>query len=91
MKSTDTTKRNSYGYSCEHCDGTVRPKRVAREAFKHKKGFIILEGIVVGVCDKCGTRYYSAEILHAVHDVATGAKPFDRIEKIPVSHMPEGQ
>ena len=91
MKSTNTTKNAPYGYPCEHCDGTVRPKKVAREAFKHKKGFIILEGIVVGVCNQCGMRYYSAEILHAVHDVATGAKPFDRIEEIPVSHLPEGQ
>ena len=87
MKSTNTTKKASYGYPCEHCEGTVRPKKIAREAFKHKKGFIILEGITVGVCDVCGTRYYSADILHAVHDIATGVKAFDRIEKIPVSRL----
>jgi len=68
-------------------NGTVRPKKVAREAFKHKKGFIILERIVVGVCDKCGMRYYSAEILHTVLDVATGAKPSERVEEVPVSHL----
>jgi YgiT-type zinc finger domain-containing protein len=88
MTSTNTTKKEAYGYTCEHCHGTVRPKQIDREAFKHKKGFIILEGITVGVCDACGIRYYSAEILHAVHDIATGAKPFDRIEKIPVSRLP---
>jgi len=87
MTSKNTIKKGLYGYPCEHCDGTVRPKKIDREAFKHKKGFIILEGITVGVCDGCGTRYYSADILHAVHDIATGAKPFDRIEKIPVSHL----
>ena len=91
MKSRKKTEKASYGYQCQHCDGTVRPKKVAREAFKHKKGFIILEGIVVGVCDNCGTRYYSAEILHAVHDIATGAKPFERVEEIPVSHLPRAQ
>ena len=89
MTSTNTTKKAVYGYECEHCEGTVRPKKVDREAFKYKKGFIILEGITVGVCDVCGMRYYSAEILHAVHDIATGAKPFERIEQIPVSHLPE--
>ena len=87
MTSRNSTETGSYGYRCEHCTGTVRPKKIDREAFKHKKGFIILEGITVGVCDNCGVRYYSAEILHAVHDVATGAKPFDRIEGIPVSHL----
>ena len=89
MTSTNTTKKAGYGYLCEHCEGTVRPKKIDREAFKHKKGFIILEGIAVGVCDACGMRYYSAEILHAVHDIATGVKPFERIEQIPVSHLPE--
>ena len=87
MTSAGITDKSLYGYSCEHCEGIVRPKKVAREAFKHKSGFIILEGITVGVCDHCGARYYSAEILHAVHDVATGAKPFDRLEQIPVSHV----
>jgi YgiT-type zinc finger domain-containing protein len=88
MTSPNTTKKDLYGYSCEHCKGTVRSKKIDREAFKHKKGFIILEGVTVGVCDTCGMRYYSAEILHTVHDIATGAKPFDRIEKIPVAHLP---
>jgi YgiT-type zinc finger domain-containing protein len=88
MTSTNATDLIPYGYKCEHCEGIVRPKKIDREAFKHKRGFIILEGITVGVCDICGIRYYSAEILHAVHDVATGAKPFDRIEEIPVSHLP---
>ena len=86
MTSTNSTK-TLYGHLCEYCEGTVRAKKIDREAFKHKKGFIILEGITVGVCDVCGLRYYSAEILHAVHDIATGAKPFDRIEKIPVSRL----
>lgn len=65
----------------------MRPKKVEREAFKHKKGFIILEDVVIGVCDSCGTRYYSADILHAVHDIVTGTRPFERIEKIPVAHL----
>jgi YgiT-type zinc finger domain-containing protein len=88
MKSVKSTKKNQYGQMCEHCEGTVRAKKIDKEAFKHKKGFVILEGITVGVCDACGMRYYSAEILHEVHDIATGAKAFDRIEKIPVSHIP---
>jgi len=48
----------------------VCPKKVAREAFKLKKGFIILEEVIIGACDSCGTRYYSADILHAVREIA---------------------
>jgi YgiT-type zinc finger domain-containing protein len=79
--------RGMYGYHSEHCEGTVRPKRIQRQAFKHKNGFIILEDIVIGVCDECGARYYSADILHRVNDIANGTKPFERVEEIPVAHM----
>ena len=77
----------SYGYSCEYCKGTVQPRLVEREAFKHKNGFIILENVTVGVCDGCGNRYYSADILHAVHEVATGARRPERTESVPVAHI----
>lgn len=87
MKSPKTDSNSTYGYSCEYCEGTVRPKKVEREAFKHKKGFIILEDVVIGVCDACGSRYYSAEILHTVHDIANGTRPFERLEEIPVAHL----
>ena len=76
-----------YGYKCEHCDGTVRPKTVAREAFKHKNGFVILENVFIGVCDACGNRYYSADILHTVHEIATGRRNPERIEAIPVVQL----
>lgn len=76
-----------YLYKCEYCEGTVRPKKVKREAFKHKTGFVILEDVIIGVCDLCGTRYYSADILHAVNDIATGTRPFDKTEEIPVAHL----
>ena len=76
-----------YDYKCEYCEGTVRSKRVKREAFKHKNGFVILEDVDVGVCELCGSRYYGSEILHTVHDVATGAKPFEKTEAIPVAHV----
>lgn len=76
-----------YDYKCEYCDGTVRSKKVKREAFKHKTGFVILEDVIIGVCDLCGTRYYSADILHAVNDIAMGTRPFEKIEEIPVGHL----
>ncbi len=63
-----------YGYRCEYCEGTVQPRTVKHEAFKHRDGFVILENVTIGVCDNCGNRYYSANILYAVHQVATGVK-----------------
>jgi YgiT-type zinc finger domain-containing protein len=75
----------SFGYRCEYCEGTVRGKRVEREAFKHKTGFVILEDLVIGVCDKCGNRYYSADTLKRVEAIATGKVPPERTEQVPVA------
>ena len=76
-----------YGYRCEYCEGTVQNRFVKREVFKHRDGFVILENVPIGVCDRCGNRYYSADILHTVHEVATGAKFPDRTEQIPVAYL----
>lgn len=76
-----------YGYRCQYCSGTVQAKRVAMEGFKHRGGFILLEDVVVGVCDTCGNRYYSTDILHAVHDLATGERTPERTIEVPVGHM----
>jgi YgiT-type zinc finger domain-containing protein len=73
-----------YGYGCEYCNGIVQPKMIEREAFKHKNGFVILENVTVGVCDTCGNRYYNADILHTVHEIATGQRKPERTEVIPV-------
>jgi len=87
MKSAKNNNKSAYGYPCEYCEGTVRPKKIEREAFKHKKEFIILEDVVIGVCSVCYSRYFSADILHVVNDIASGKKPVERIEKIPVAHL----
>lgn len=76
-----------YGYKCQYCAGTVRPKKVAIEGFKHKRGFILLEDVTIGVCDTCGNRYYTADILRTVHDLATGSRQPERTAEVPVSHM----
>lgn len=76
-----------YGYKYEYCEGTVQPRTVKREAFKHRDGFVILEDVTIGICDNCCNRYYSADILLAVHEVATGVRPPERIEQIPVTHL----
>lgn len=76
-----------YGYRCEYCTGTVRPRHVEQEAFKHRSGFVILEDITIGVCDLCGNRYYEAEILHAVHEIATGRRAPSRTEPVPIARL----
>ncbi len=73
------------GYRCEYCKGTARERHIDREAFKHKSGFVIPEDVIVGVCDRCGNRYYAAETLKRVQAIATGDAPASRAESVPVA------
>ena len=74
-----------YGYKCEYCDGIVQEQIVEREVFKHRHGFVILENVPVGICNKCGYRYYHSTLLHRVEEIATRKKLPERMELVPVA------
>jgi YgiT-type zinc finger domain-containing protein len=73
-----------YDFTCEHCGGMVRERRVDREALPHKRSFVILEDVPVGVCDKCGARYFDASILRRVAEIGRGSAPPLRTMVVPV-------
>jgi YgiT-type zinc finger domain-containing protein len=77
--------KKQFGYHCEYCEGTVRAKCVECEAFKHKSGFVILKPVTIGICDQCGNRYYTAEVLERVHAIATGKIKAERTQRVPVA------
>jgi YgiT-type zinc finger domain-containing protein len=74
-----------FNYNCEYCKGVVREKIIKQEAFKHKRGFVILENVTIGICDHCGNRYYSANTLKKVNEIATGKKKARKTKVIPVA------
>ena len=76
-----------YGYKCEYCDGKVEKRILKREAFKHKLGFVILENVPIGICDRCGSRYYHSSVLKRVEEIASGRKAPERTETIPVAQL----
>ena len=75
-----------YDFTCEHCAGTVRERRVDREALRHKGSFVILEDVPIGVCDVCGGRYFHASILRRVAEIGRGTAPTQRTIEVPVDH-----
>jgi len=77
---------SAYGYQCEWCRGTVREKTQTREILRHARGFVMLEDVPIGVCDKCGRKYYSAQVLRRVEEIALNRAKPDRTESIPVAH-----
>jgi len=73
-----------YDFTCEHCGGQVQTRRVAREALRHKGSFVILEDVPIGVCDKCGARYFHASVLRRVAEVGRGTTVSERTVEVPV-------
>lgn len=76
-----------YNFSCEHCNGLVRERVVAREALRHKGNFVVLEDVPIGVCEKCGARYYDASVVRRVAEIGRGTTPTDRTMEIPVGRF----
>lgn len=62
----------------------VYERVVKTELFKHKNGFVILKNVPIGVCDKCGCRYYSARVLHEVDEIASGRRLAEE-EVVPIA------
>ena len=73
-----------YDFICEHCSGTVRQRRVEREALRHTGGFVILEDVPIGVCDKCGARFFDASVVRRVAEIGRGTSPSQRTIAVPV-------
>ena len=73
-----------YHFMCEHCDGTVLERRTDRELLRHKGNFVILEDVPIGVCEKCGARYFDASILRRVAEIGSGTSPSGRTLTVPV-------
>lgn len=77
---------SEFGYQCEWCDGTVRRQVLPREVFELACGFVILEDVTVGVCDKCDHRYYPAKVVRRAEAIALGRRKAERTERVPVAH-----
>ncbi len=73
-----------YGYKCEYCEGTVQKRLVKKEVFKRKNGSVMIENVPVGICNKCGYRYFHSTILHKVEEIAEGKQVPERTETIPM-------
>jgi len=54
------------------------------KALRHKVNFVILEDVPIGVCDKCGARYFDASVLRRVANVGRGSAATQRTIEVPV-------
>jgi YgiT-type zinc finger domain-containing protein len=68
---------------CEYCDGTVHPSRVTA-FWRHEKNMVAIEGVPAGVCNRCGERYYDAEVVRRMELIVKHRDKAKRRLKVPV-------
>ena len=73
-----------YDFSCEHCGGPVRGRVIDREVLRHKGSFVVLENVPIGICEKCGARYFDASVVRRAAEIGRGTVPAERTMEIPV-------
>ena len=71
------------GEQCEYCDGPIRDRNTDM-ARKFKGRYVFIENVPAGVCTKCGTRYYTANVLKSVEETVRGRRKAEREVQVPV-------
>ncbi len=69
---------------CEYCEGVVHERRV-RDDYWSGDSLVIIENVPVGVCNKCGERYYSASVMEKMDRIAARRSRIKRTLRVPVT------
>ena len=54
---------------CETCGGTVRTRRVTVDLRRGER-LVVFYGVPVGICTKCGERYYAGPVMEKLDELA---------------------
>ncbi len=54
---------------CESCDGIVRGRRVTVDMRRGSR-LVVFKNVPIGVCSKCGERYYPGPVLERLDELA---------------------
>ena len=68
---------------CEYCAAVIKPKKVTVEHWYDGK-LVIIKDVPVGVCSKCGERYYEAVTLEQLDIIAQESESAQERISVPV-------
>ncbi|MBC8449116.1 MAG: type II toxin-antitoxin system MqsA family antitoxin [Chloroflexi bacterium] len=73
---------------CEYCDGPVVEKSLTE--YERSGGrLVVIENVPVGVCQRCGERYYLASVVEAMERIAQMRAEPERTIIVPVRQYQE--
>ena len=68
---------------CEYCGGRIIEKRVDLPR-KVAGKYVLIENVPTGVCTRCGTRYYAANVLKTIEETVRRCRKAAREVVMPV-------
>ena len=71
------------GSRCEYCDGRIVETRSTERCTIRGKTLVIDE-CPVGLCPKCGEKYYSAQVLRRAKALAKSLNRGKRVRRVPM-------
>ena len=74
--------------NCEYCNGGVEERKI-RVDYRTGKKLIVVENVPVGVCEKCGERYYDAKVLRRLETIAKKRKKAEKMILVPIKRYDE--
>ena len=72
-------------HRCDFCSGTVSAMVARHEPMRVDDKVVLLDGQIIGKCDRCGHRYYPAAVVKVAQRVAAHPEEAARHESIPVA------
>ena len=71
------------GSRCEYCDGRIVKTR-STERFTVRGRNLVIDECPVGLCPKCGEKYYSSQVLRRADALARSLERGKRVERVPM-------
>ena len=62
-----------HGEQCEYCKGPIVEKIIDLPRKVGDK-YVLIKNVPVGVCKKCGTKYYAANVLKTIESSVRGRR-----------------
>lgn len=70
------------GEQCEYCNGSIVEKIIDLPRKVGDK-YVLIKNVPVGVCKKCGTKYFTANVLKTIKSSVCGRRKIE--SKIPMA------
>jgi len=76
---------HEYG-DCSFCGGEVKPEKVELD-YRYKGKLYIFRDVPVGVCQQCGEKYLTAEVVKVIESRIRTKEKWDKVQ-VPVDVFP---